>query len=78
MKEKLIVIFSIALNKPKESIDQSISQETHADWDSINQIKIISMIEEGFDVEFDEDDIFDLDSYSKIENRLQQLIQCKN
>ena len=74
MKEKLIVIFSIALNKPKESIDQSISQETQADWDSINQIKIISMIEESFDIEFDEDDIFDLDSYSKIENRLQQLI----
>ena len=73
MKEKLQTIFSTIFNIDLNDYNFELSQDMFEKWDSINHIKLIALIEEAFEIEFEEDDIFELTSINEIINKLSSL-----
>ncbi len=57
MEEKLDKILMDVLGLKQGEIDNNLSPDHLDTWDSMNNLKLISMIEEGFSVEFTMDDI---------------------
>jgi len=64
--EKLNKILSKHLRIPEEKLSDEIAYETESNWDSVIHLKMVSDIEEAFNIEFDIDEIIALETIGKI------------
>lgn len=62
--DKLNNIFVEVFNADPANLTDSYSKETVAEWDSVHQLSIISMMEEEFDLMLDPEDIMACTSYA--------------
>jgi len=69
IKKVMSSIFSI----PVEDISDNTSSETISSWDSLNHMKLIVALEEEFNVEFSDDQILNMFSYSSIAKIISEL-----
>ena len=66
MEEKLKDILSTVLKLDIEKIGaETISEHTNS-WDSLNHIKILTLLEDEFDIEFEDEQILKMNSYEEI------------
>lgn len=73
MDERLISLLEDILGIDGEEINEQTSADNVSQWDSLNHLKVITAIEEEFDI------IFTMDEVESVENvgELQQLIDAK-
>lgn len=69
--EKLNNIFVEVFNADASALGDNYSKETVAEWDSVHQLSIISMLEEEFDLMLDPEDIMACTSYNAAKQILQ-------
>lgn len=74
MDKKLKKIFADILEVSILEISDNTNPENIDNWDSLKQMGLIIAIEEEFKIQFDDDIIFELDSYSSIKSALENLI----
>jgi acyl carrier protein len=71
MKQQIKEIIALILEiNPSQINDDSTSQEI-PNWDSLNHMNIIFAIEEKFDVTFEDDELMNLTSISRIEEAIE-------
>lgn len=66
MENKVKYIISSVLNIEKEKIGEKTNVDTVSNWDSLNHIKILTLLEDEFNVEFDDEQILKMNSYNEI------------
>ena len=66
-------IVAKTLNLPEESLDAETDMSEIAEWDSMSNIRILSTLEEHYDILFPEDDVFDLTSVSALAEEIEEL-----
>jgi acyl carrier protein len=69
----IVAIISSALNTPIAELSDKSSPSSVESWDSINNLTIISDLEDKFDVIFSIDDIFEMQTIGDICNKIQHL-----
>ena len=65
LDNRLKHIFSVILERPLDQIDTTLSPQTCAKWDSLNQIHLVNGIEEEFGFQMDFEDQMRLQSYAQ-------------
>jgi acyl carrier protein len=71
MKQQIKEIIALILEiNPSQINDDSTSQEI-PNWDSLNHMNIIFAIEEKFEVTFEDDELMNLTSISRIEQAIE-------
>ena len=70
MKERIFQIMSMVFEIPIEMINEKSSHETIESWDSLNHMKLILALEEELGVEFGDDDIVNMKSYTTIAQKI--------
>ena len=63
-EQRLKAVFSAVLDVPLEAVVGELSPQTCAAWDSLNQIHLVSAIEEEFGIEIDFSDQLRLLSFA--------------
>lgn len=66
MEDKLKSVFSSVFGIPETDVTEDSSPETIDSWDSLKHMNLIVALEEEFEIEFDEDEITELLSFSSI------------
>lgn len=66
-------IIAKILNLPEESLNAETDMSEIAEWDSMSNIRILSTLEEHYDILFPEDDVFDLTSVSALAEEIEKL-----
>ena len=66
LKTSLSKIMSDIFNIPPETIDEEISMESCPEWDSFNQLTLIAVIEEEFEIILSDDDVIAMNSFESI------------
>ena len=62
--EKLKNVFVTILEIDLSLVNDDLKYQSIAQWDSINQMFLISEIENVFEVEIDSDDVLEIDSFT--------------
>jgi acyl carrier protein len=57
MIDKIIKIMSKALGLMENEIDDELSPETSAEWDSFNHVSLVLALEKAFNIKFSSDEI---------------------
>ena len=68
MDEKILSIMRDVFED--ETIDSTVSQTNHENWDSLRHLSFISELEEEFDVEFEPEEIAEMSSFDKVKEVL--------
>lgn len=68
IKETMKSIFEL------ETIDNAISQNNCDKWDSLHFLRLIVDLEELFDIEFEPEDMMDMNSLDNIELKIKMLL----
>lgn len=63
-------VFADAFETSPDRIDDGLSTETSAEWDSMRSIVIATSLESEFGIEFTDEELVQLDSYRKIREAL--------
>lgn len=63
--QKLMKAFVDAFSIEEKEINEGLEYNTIAAWDSVGHMKLISELENVFDIMMDTEDIIDLSSYAK-------------
>lgn len=58
-------IFMEAFSLTEEQLNDEVAMGKTADWDSIGHVKLITSIEDSFDIMLDTEDILNFTSYGK-------------
>ena len=58
-------IFIEAFSLSEKDLQEDIKMGSIADWDSIGHMKLITMMEDSFDLMFETEDILNFNSYEK-------------
>ena len=67
MKEdKIKELISNIFGTPLNGINDQSSPDTIENWDSINQMKLITALEEEFDIEFTDEEILEMQNVKLI------------
>lgn len=74
MENKIKEILSVVFNENIENITEDSSQDTLGGWDSLNHMNLVVMLEEEFEIEFDDDEISELLNFGLIKHIIQQKI----
>ena len=74
MENKVKSILASILNLSVDSIDNTTSQESIEQWDSWKHMNLVVALEEEFNIEFEDDDIDKLLSFSAIIDVLKEKI----
>jgi acyl carrier protein len=69
IEQELVEICSAVLEHP---VTASVARGNDAGWDSLRHMQIVFAVEEKFDLQFSEDEIFRLDSIAKFADLLEQ------
>jgi len=75
MENKLEQILVDILGVKQASINDDMSPDTVDTWDSMNNLKLITMIEGEFEIEFSMDEIEEMINVGKIKQMLSK--KCK-
>ncbi len=67
MNKKMIALFAKILKIDPSEVGPECNHETVASWDSLKQMSLVVAVEEEFGVQFEDDEIFGLDSYAAFE-----------
>ena len=73
MEEKIKAVMADILGIEVASIDTNTSTENVQMWDSLKQVNLILALEEEFDVNFSEAQMFSINSYKTIYDTLTNL-----
>ena len=66
MVEELRTLAADVLRVPRSQIDDNATPQQIENWDSIQHVSLVVAIEEQFGVEFDPDEIIQMESIGKI------------
>ena len=66
MEDKIKEVFSNIFGTPLNEINGQSSPDTIENWDSINHLKLITALEEEFDVEFTDEEILEMQNVKLI------------
>lgn len=66
IEDRIRSVMSAVLAVPAEEIDDDTSTESIESWDSMKHMNMVVGLEEEFDIEFSDDDIVDMNSFSLI------------
>ena len=64
-EQKLIQVFSDALDLDKSIIEDKLEYNTIPEWDSIGHMTLIAAIDDSFDIMLETDDIIDMSTFAK-------------
>ena len=64
-EQKLIKVFSDALDLDKSIIEDKLEYNTIPEWDSIGHMTLIAAIDDSFDIMLETDDIIDMSTFAK-------------
>lgn len=64
-KQKYDHIFSEVFGIASNAVNDAMSKENTADWDSVHQLNLVGLIEDTFDIMLDPEDIMGFTSYKK-------------
>lgn len=73
-RERLYQICTVVLNIPADQIDISTGPSNCRNWDSLRQMKLVSAIEEEFEIEFDFRDATLISSIGEMEDLVNVLL----
>ncbi len=73
-EEKIKNVMSIVFDIPINQINDGTSAKTTISWDSLRHMNLIIGLEEEFEIEFNDDDIGNLLSFSSINSYINKLI----
>lgn len=62
---KYNAVFAEVFNVETSVLNDSFTNESVNEWDSVHQLNIIMLLEDSFDIMFDPEDIVELTSYAK-------------
>jgi acyl carrier protein len=74
MEEKIKEIIATVFNENIANIGEDASQDTIEGWDSLNHMNLVVMLEEEFEIEFDDDEISELLNFKLISHIIKQKI----
>ena len=66
-------IIAKILNLPESSLDVNTDMSEISEWDSMSNIRILSTLEEHYDILFPEDDVFDLTSVFALAEEIEKI-----
>ena len=66
IEKRLKNLFESIFEVNVENIADDSSPETIPNWDSLQHMNLITAIEEEFEIYFDDDEIFEIDEFSKL------------
>lgn len=66
MEERIKETLSAVFNLPIEKINREVTPHTIEGWDSLTHMKMVTALEEEFDIRFEDDEIPSLVSYNII------------
>ena len=75
MEDKIKEVFSNIFGTPLNEINGQSSPDTIENWESINHIKLITALEEEFDVEFTDEEILEMQNVKLIKYFLSHKIK---
>jgi len=70
--QKLEELLADTLSCSKSDLKNENGPDQIVNWDSITHMEMISKIEENFDIEFDVDEINEMDTVAKIKDALKK------
>ena len=68
MEDKIRNIMHAVFGIETKSIDQNSTSESIENWDSLHHMNLIFALEEEFSLVFDEEEIIEMTSFSKVCN----------
>lgn len=74
LEEKIKLIMVKVFDVSKDDIIEDFSADTCHTWDSLGHVNLMLALEQDLGIEFDEDQIVELNSYKKI---LNYFLHCK-
>jgi acyl carrier protein len=74
MENKIKEIISAVLNIQISDIGDSTKTDAISNWDSLNHIKILSLLEDELELEFEDEHIMKMNSYNEICKVVKDLI----
>lgn len=66
-------IIARILNLPESSLDVNTDMSEISEWDSMSNIRILSTLEEHYNILFPEDDVFDLTSVFALAEEIEKI-----
>lgn len=66
LNDKITTVMSAVLAIPDTEINENTSPESVEHWDSLKHMNLVVALEEEFDIEFDDDEIMEMNSYPTI------------
>ena len=75
MEDKINEVISNIFGTPLNEINSQSSPDTIENWESINHIKLITALEEEFDVEFTDEEILEMQNVKLIKYFLSHKIK---
>jgi len=75
VEHKISNVMATVFEIPFEEINDNSSSETIESWDSINHMNLILALEREFGIEFQDDDIAEMLSFSSIKCIIKEKIQ---
>ena len=70
MEDKIKEIMAIVLKIQINDINENSSQDNLESWDSLKHMQLIVALEEEFDVDFDDTNLIEMQSFKLIKNTL--------
>jgi len=70
IKENIKEVMSLVLEVPAENIDDGSSPDTIESWDSLKHMNLIVALEEEFKIQFTDEEIVEMMSFSIIESTI--------
>ena len=67
------IIIAKILNLPESSLDVDTDMSEISEWDSMSNIRILSTLEEHYNILFPEDDVFDLTSVFALAEEIEKI-----
>lgn len=71
-KQKLFQIVATTFEIPLETVTEEMAVGSIPQWDSLGHLGLISAIEEGYNVSFDVDELFEVETVSDFIKLLEQ------
>ncbi|MCO4293663.1 acyl carrier protein [Solitalea sp. MAHUQ-68] len=70
--EKLINVFSNALGINKEKVNEQLSYQSVKQWDSMAHMVLVAEIEDSFNINIQDKDITQMDTFGNTRNLLEK------
>ncbi len=77
MDEQIKQIFCKVIGVDESTVTDDVNYNDCERWDSLNHLKMVAELEEGFDVEFETDDIIAMETLGKIKEIVKVYVEKK-